>query len=524
MPQRFLTRLSAGLIWLACLTWLGCSGLSAANKNNAPSGSPPAGAGIPSAYFGIVVNQMASYPLQLPYGQWRGWDGGGAQWPEIEICEAQSGLPSDSCFNWKNLDEELAAVHATGVQDVLFTASRSPQWAVNLGSEVTGSNGTDCNYYKPGFISPEAAAGQCLTPVDLNADGSGTNQMWKNWISAIATHVNDPTYLQTHTHIKMWEPWNEWYRSTIVTNYPGLLSFQGTYAQMVRLTEDMRCIVVGKGTIHNYPSAGQSTPCTATPIDSTALIVTPSSAAVSQYASAMQNFLYCNGTAASAPLPGSMCTTGNAGSQATDIIDYHLYADNKTPETVAGKDIQNGLSLLQAADAKKPIMDGETSWGDVTKTDIWTDPYAQAGFIPRLFAMYWSAGVTFNYWYAYDDSAIGDLFNPATGQLLHPQSDAWTQTYNWLVGGAPVNTPFCSNSGTIYTCAFVEASGTNAELVWDAKYGQNCSQMDTPLICGTTEYSVPAQFNKDWIDLMGTQHPSAGTVTIGANPILLEGQ
>jgi hypothetical protein len=48
--------------------------------------------------------------------------------------------------------------------------------------------------------------------------------------------------------------------------------------------------------------------------------------------------------------------------------------------------------------------------------------------------------------------------------------------------------------------------------------------MATPLICGATEYSVPTQFNKDWVDLSGAVHPASANVMIGANPILLERQ
>lgn len=526
MRRRFLAGLLACLVLIGCMALAGCSGLSSAATNNStPPPPPPNGSAIPSSYFGIIVHHLPSYPLQVPYGQWRGWDAGGAQWPQNERCEAQSGSPSDPCFSWANLDTELAEIHTAGINEVLYTLSRSPQWAVNLDSDPTGQKGTDCNYYLAPGNSPEIAPGQCLPPLDLNVDGSGSNLVWKNWVTAIASYVNDPNYLQTHSHIKMWEPWNEWDRSTIVTDYPGLLSYEGTYAQMVRMTEDVRCIITGKGTIHNYPLAGQSTPCTATPIDPNALIVTPSSSAQTGWSNVMQNFLYCNGTGSTAPLPGSHCTTGNAGSQAVDIIDYHLYANTRIPESLATKDIVNGRAILQPVDASKPLMDGETSWGVLGKPGIlWADPYAEAGFIPRLFALYWSAGVTSNYWYAYDDTLTGDLFNPGNGKLVHPQSEAWSLTYHWLVGATPKNSPFCSAKGTVYTCDFVEANGTTAELVWDYQYGQNCSKMAVPIICGGTQYNVPAVFNKDWVDLTGAVHPASATVTIGANPILLEGQ
>ena len=45
-----------------------------------------------------------------------------------------------------------------------------------------------------------------------------------------------------------------------------------------------------------------------------------------------------------------------------------------------------------------------------------------------------------------------------------------------------------------------------------------------PVICGNTTHNVRFQFNNDWVDVLGTVHPASGTVMIGANPILLEGQ
>jgi hypothetical protein len=510
------------LVATACAALLSCAGISSATQKTNPP--PPAGSGIPTTYWGLIVHRLKSYPLQFPYGQFRGWDSGGGQWPDIETCVAASGNPSDACFDWTHFDTQMAQLHQAGVKDVLYTLSRTPQWAVDLTSDPTGQSGTECDYYAAGTTDLPEAAGQCLTPIDLNADGSGANQMWKNWVTAMATRVNDPTYLQTHAHIKYWEPWNEFHRSATLINYVGQQSYEGTYAQMVRMTEDLRCIVTGKGVIHNYPAVGHVTSCSATPIDVSAMIVAPSSGPTGGLY-ATQNFLYCNGTGAHAAPANTQCTTGNAGSQAVDIINEHLYALFVTPETVAGKYIQGVRAILQPAELAKPFISGEGSWGSVNKPNVlWTDPYAQAGFIPRYFALNWSAGVTMNFWYGYDDIYIGGLYDPTTGQPLQPAAAAWTLTYNWLAGAKPTNSPFCSSTGTVYTCDFTEANGTIAELVWDAQYGQNCSQLANPIICGATVYNVPPQFNKDWIDLRGDVHAASGSITIGANPILLEGQ
>lgn len=489
---------------------------------------------IPASFWGLIINP-GSYPLQVPYGQFRGWDAGSAQWPDLETCKAASGNPDDSCFDWtSSFDPQMAELFAAGVNDVLYTVSRTPPWGVDLANDPTGLNGEDCNYYEAASSSPGRAPGQCLLPVDLKADGSGTDQIWKDWITAIATHVNDQVYLQSHAHIKYWEPWNEWFRGSIILpNYvtgngtlpASQVSYAGTYAQMVRLTEDMRCVITGKGTIHNFPSAGSSTPCSATPIDANALIVAPDGAANTQGPlDVTQNFLYCNGTGSAAPASGSNCTTGNAGSLAVDIINFHLYAGTVTPETVVNTYIPNARARLQAADLSKPMINGEGSWSIPSNAgNLWSDPYAQAGFIPRFFALYWSAGLSLNMWYSYNTDD-GALFYPSTGKLNQPAAASWTLTYNALAGASAINDPFCSNNGTVYNCDFIEANGSAAELVWDAQYDQNCSQMTNPVICGSTNYSVPNQFNKDWVDVTGTAHSRAATVTIGANPILLEGQ
>ena len=475
---------------------------------------------IPKEFFGMVTNNANTYPLLLTYGNWRGWDSG-MSWINVEQCKASSGNPSDHCFSWTVVDRILAATFQQGIQDGLFTFSRTPPWAVDLNSDPTGGQGKNCNYY----IAPGTGVntpGQCLTPTDLNKDGSGTNQMWKNWVTAFVTHVNDPTYLKTHSHIQWWEPWNEFGRSTTLIDppYTGTLSYEGTYAQLVRLTEDMQCIITGKGTIHNFPVKGSSTPCKATAIDSGAQISTPSGGIVGFSRPSLQNFLYCNAS----PPAGSECTTNDGGSKAVDGINAHYYSNTTTPEVIAFQRVPLLRGILSQDDLKKPFFNGEGSWGNVSNDgNIWTDKYAQAGFIPRYFALNWTQGLMTNYWYAYNQAgATGGLFDTNTNQLLHPQSDAWQQTTSWLIGSISVNNQFCQVTGTVYTCEMKLSNGKAAELVWDSAFGQNCSQMSQPLICGNTVYSVPVKYNGTWIDLMGVSHSLGQTVVIGANPILLK--
>jgi hypothetical protein len=321
--------------------------------------------------------------------------------------------------------------------------------------------------------------------------------------------VNDRTYLQTHAHVKYWEPWNEFDQDA---------SWKGTNNELVRLAEDMNCIVTGQVTtiMANGGETCQhalSTVGLASAIDLTSMITTPSTAGTD--APALESFLYC--------MNDPKCTEGDAGAAAVDIIDVHLHADTETPEYIAGHAIPTLEANLQPAEQQKPVWDGEGSWGKTSNSDnMWQDPYAQAGFIPRYFALLWNVGVTEIFWYGYDFTDIGQLFDPSSG-LIQPQATAWTVTYNWL-NGATAGQPFCTADGSIYSCDFTEANGTIASLVWNANDGEDCSSDNVPIICGDTAYTVPAQFNKDWIDLSGTVHGAASSVTIGSNPILLEGQ
>jgi hypothetical protein len=495
------------------LTITSTAGNSPAMVALAGTGTSPAAGGtpMPAAFWGITVNRLSSYPLQVPYGQFR--DALVHQWPNIETCQASSGAPTDPCFGWSGLDTELSDLNQAGINNVFYTLSSTPPW----GSQ--NSSDANCNFYRLGA----QFHGACYPPVDLNSDGTGANQIWKNWVTAIATRVNEPAYLQTHAHIKYWEIWNEFYRSTTIENWapsPGNLSWQGSYNQLVRLAEDARCIITGTGVIHDVPSTGDVSSCTAAAIDPSAVIVAPSTApSMAAGLDGIQNFLYCNHS------PKATCSVGTAGAAVVDIINAHLYATMETPERVASTEIPNLRAVLQSAELAKPLWNGEGSWGALPNANnIWSgDAYARAGFIPRFFALYSSAGVAENFWYSYDIND-GQLFDSVAGHLLTPEATAWTTTYHWLVNAVPTQTPFCQTSGAIYFCDFSRVNGYVARLVWDSQFGQNCAQMENPVICGNTTYNVPSQFNRDWVDVVGTVHPASGVVMVGANPILLEGQ
>jgi hypothetical protein len=429
----------------------------------------------------MIVNQVSHMPPTVPFGSFRFWDCG-ANWPLLQTAQ--------DTFGWAPLDKYLASLKEKGVSDVLYTLGRTPKWASMRPNDDT------CNYSGLG----PAHYGNCHLWADLNPDGTGTNDTWKRWVMAIARHVNDPGYLQTHARIKYWEPWNEFYRSTTLANYSGSMSYQGTYAQLVRITEDTRCMITGKGSVNGQP-------CAATPIDATAKIVAPSGAA--NFPGGLrisENFLYCDAS----PKSGTQCTTGRRGADAVDVLNYHLYVPREPLEVNLTSWLRNLKATLEPPELAKPLWSGENSWGVPGRNDF-DDPDLQAGFVARFHLLAWSLGVSREFWYSWETD-VGQLWSPDSG--LAKAGVAYEQIYDWMVGSTMSS--LCRPQGSVWTCGLTRPGGYQGLAVWDTS--RTCNNGN----CGTVPYQVGPQYTQ-YRDLAGKKVNITGrTVPIGIKPILLE--
>lgn len=437
--------------------------------------------------FGLHIQMLSTPWPSISFGGFRLYSNLGGSITRWAVINKKPGI-----YDFSVLDAWLAELHSHGVTNIVYTFSQVPKWA------SSNPNDTACDfaYNVPGY-------GGCDLPTDINPDGTGTNATYINFVTALARHVNNPTYLQTHAHIQYWESWNEWYRNNVVnTTPPVFYSVRATYAQMVRMTEDLRCIVTGTGSVNGAP-------CTGTPIDTTAKIVSPSDGG--QYCcgsvGVFQNFLYCNGAGSNAPIPGSDCTTGSRGSAAVDIVNTHFYEYQLPPEQLP-KNVKQYKSLLSTTDLAKPLWSTEGGWAQNSTV---TDPDIQASWVARYYLLGWSSGVAEMYWFAYDSPTYGSLWTSGGG--LNKAGTAYGQTYNWIVGSS-LTTP-CSVSGTVWTCGLTLADGTAAQAVWDTS--QTCSNGS----CTTSNQSVPAVWT-NYQDLTGRNNAiTNGTAPVGIKPILL---
>jgi hypothetical protein len=442
----------------------------------------------PSTLFGFTSTNTSvrDYPT-VNYGMQRFWDSPPLQWPSINTA---SGV-----YDYSNLDSVLAQAYTSGVMEGMYTLARTPPWATSKPSDTT------CHYTT---AVSGGGAGECDAPIDLNSDGTGTNAIWKAWITAIATHANNPTYLQTHAHIKYWEIWNEPDAS---------FYWAGSFAQLARLTEDAKCIITGRGVIHESGN-GTATPCTAAPIDPTAQIVMASGHADSPsnltYA---QNQLYCNASPTVSQLP---CPNPpNAIATAVDIVNFHMKPGNATgnhcpapvpciPETAMETYVANAHGILQPAELAKPMWNGEASYAEAGFTGAYTDADMAASFMPRFYLMTWSMNVSGIAWYDWTYLTT----QPAAVQT------AYQQTYNWL-SGSTLTTP-CAAVGTIYSCT-INKSGTQYLVMWDSS--QSCANGS----CTTSNQTVGSQWSQ--YQAMTTANSpisiSGRIVPLGIKPVVL---
>ena len=396
--------------------------------------------------------------------------------------------PSQNNYHFDNLDAWLMKFHSHGINNVVYTFSQVPQWASSVPTDTT------CDFAQTGFN------GGCDLPTDIKLDGTGTDATFIAFVTALATHVKnlDPN---TYAHIEYWEPWNEVYRNNIAQDdYSWTkISLNATYAQMVRLTEDLRCTLIG-----SLPNGT----CTSPPIDPNAKILSPSDGGQPCCGSerVFRNFLYCD----DAPIMSSDCTTGSLGSALVDIINTHFYeAGGLSPENLA-VNVNQFKGYLSSSDSLKPFWSDEGSWGSDSSVP---DPDIEASWVARYYLIGLSSGLAEMYWYAYDSPPTTGYGTLWTGSALNKAGVAYGQVYNWIVGST-LTTP-CSANGTIWTCGSTLGNTHPAEAIWDTS--KTCMNGT----CNTSPQNVPPTYNC-YLDLAGVSHSYTGTqVPVGIKPILL---
>ena len=354
--------------------------------------------------------------------------------------------PSASTYKWEPLNGWLNFAKSHGVTNILYTFGVIAPW---ISSNPTLNT---CRY----------GPGTCAPPTDLNSDGTGTDQAFKTFVTALAN--------QGLGRINFYQLWDTPQDPTHWT---------GTAAQILRLSQDAYTIIKS--------------------IDPTATVLGPP---VGAYHVPISNTCYI-GTQEVKWFYSLSNTTGPA-TKYVDVPSFNTYFTSTAEDIVA--QIQCLKTKLQPYGfGTAPLWATEGSWG---KSSDLSNLTSQAAFLARSYLVQMSNGVVRFYWYSWNDPNWGTLWDYFTGN--HPAGIAYAQVYKWVVG-ATLSQPCAGNSG-VWKCVFTRANGYQAQAVWTTS--------------GTTQtYTAPSQYI-NYLTLTGakTAVPGTGQVTIGPSPILLQNQ
>ena len=266
------------------------------------------------------------------------------------------------------------------------------------------SDPTDTSCFAAGGGSATDPGG-CDAPVDVNADGTGTDQTFKNFVSAIATHVG--------TQIAYWEIWNE-------PTSPG--QWRGTTAQLIRMAQDASHIIKAANL--------------------NALILSPCPVGPNAAATWMDGFL------------------SGGGGQYVDIISFHSYVNNDVAEQVITGGTTMHAVMAKYGQQNKPLWSSEAGWGadSSASTDI-----LQTAFLARYSILHWSSGIQRLYWYAWDNPTFGTLWDSTNG--IHPAGNTYQVMENWLVGATMPQS--CAVNNSTYTCPLTRSGAYQAQIVFN---------------------------------------------------------
>jgi FG-GAP-like repeat len=270
--------------------------------------------------------------------------------------------PAPGVYNWRFLDIWMNHAAANKV-DLLYTFGDTPQWASSNPNDLYCA---DTPPYPPGTCDP---------PNDLNADGSGTNEHFKQFVTAIATHARG--------RIHYWEIWDEANNNGEVNGKRvlGQGRWVGTIAQLIRMAEDARRIILS--------------------VDPTAVILSAS-----------------GGIETSSNLSWFNQYFGKGGGKYADAITFHGYVQGYTQGLPVPESL---IPMLDAAGRfrsiltkyglnNKALFDTEASWGVSQNTGL-TDPDMQAGFVVRFYLVHQSENIARFYWYEWDNLQAGTLWS-----------------------------------------------------------------------------------------------------------------
>jgi hypothetical protein len=419
---------------------------------------------ISDDFFGIHIYKLASGWPYLPFRK-ISTIGTFLTWSII-----QTGC-NPNTYKWGGLDAFVNRAIANGA-DVLFTVFETPTCA--------SSNPTDTT-----CAGVQFGPGGCDHPIDLNCDGTGTDQFFIDFVQAVAQRYP--------TTINYYEVWNEPDVPKEWSPAGCLGTPNAKWLMMARMAKDLRTTVQAINPAAQIVSASVSGGITAVTSFKSALIMAP-------YA---------------------------------DILGFHGY--QAYPEQLLSVITRDEANAAAAGYGSLPLWDTESSWNH--SNDLTLDSDNREAYTARLYLMQaWAVGAVF--WFGEDYADTGQFWSstsnskrgcttpannlPNVPGFACPAAPAYAQVHNWLLGNI-AKKPVCSQSPSQSTN---ECSSNPPVGLWQVAIGNTLAVWDNALTCssgtcGTESVSVSGYTR--WTDLSGnTNSIVGGMVNVSLQPILLQ--
>ena len=309
----------------------------------------------------------------------------------------------DSNTRWCEIDKGTATDrYDFGQLDALLgQASR-------LGADVQFTFGGTPAWAVTG-AHPQAAAGdQCAGTQTSNPwDPPADDAAWAEFVTALVTHAKG--------RIRAYELWNE-------AEYQ--YCWSGSVEQLVRMS------VQAAEIIHR--------------IDPSAIVLSPSTSNNPTARTWLHQYL--------SSLPAGTI----------DAVAIHTYTDGAWPETAVLAQMNAVREALPADYSDIPIWSTEGGWGQTSQFSASASD--RRAFVARYNLQMLTQGVERSYWYAYQNSQWGTLWD---GTALTAAGIATRTLDGWLAGATLAG---CSTAnGNLWTCDLTTSAGTRARIIWAKK-------------------------------------------------------
>ena len=193
----------------------------------------------------------------------------------------------------------------------------------------------------------------------------------------------------------------------------------------------------------------------------------------------------------------------HGGGQYADVIGYHFYVGNDSPEAMVPLIASVKAIMAKNHVANKPLWDTEAGW--ISKAPASDE--LKAAYVARAFILQWASGVSRYYWYAWEIQNVPIMLVQRDNATLTAGGVAFATVQRWMTGA--VMTRCTRFDDGLWVCE-LNNQGVTSHIVWNENQDG--------------EFSIPPEWNAHAVNLLnGAKRPiSSRAIPVGIQPTLVQ--